>query len=402
MKRSFAIPFFLMSRQLRSGNKWTLSLTIFLIAVAFVNLIFVSALFNGIITGSNEQIVRTITGDVFLTPPDGQETFTNAATLVDKVNTKSGVAAASSEMAVPGNLRYGNVKGSWTILAVKPSDQARVTNLCDSIERGTCLTDDDADGILLGRQLAGGAGVEMDSFSLHGVEVGAKIDLLIGANVVKTFTIRGIVNSKFMDADQRAFITKTGLASFQPTLADQATMVIIRAAEGVSAEQLQETLVNADLSATAHLWEDAAGLMKSVTGSFTSINVLLSTVAVLIAAITIFIVIYIDIINKRQQIGILRAIGVSPHAIRAQYVLQSALYAVAGVLLGLGLFYAIVVPYFQAHPFVLPIGDMTMLADPADFSIRIGSIIAVAIGSGLVPAFFVTRMKLLKAIWGSK
>jgi putative ABC transport system permease protein len=402
MKRSVTIPFFLMTRSLRSGNKWTLGLTVFLIAVAFVNLIFVAALFNGIITGSNEQIIRTITGDVFLTPPDGQEVFTDASTLVQSVRAVPGVAAVSAELAVPGNLRYQNVKGSWSILAVQPSAQAQVTNLCNSIARGSCLTDDDSDGILLGRQLAGGEGVELDSFSLHGAEIGATVELLVGPNVVKTFTVRGIVDSKFMNADQRAFITKAGVASFQPTLANQATTVIVRAAEGTTAEQLRDQLAGADIAATVHLWEDAAGLMKSVTGSFMSINVLLSTVAILIAAVTIFIVIYIDISNKRQQIGILRAIGISPHVIRAQYVLQSALYAIVGVAVGLGIFYAVLVPYFHAHPFVLPIGDMVLVPDPADFSIRVGSIIAVAIASGLIPAFIVTRLKLLSAIWGSK
>jgi putative ABC transport system permease protein len=402
MRRSIAIPFFLMTRQLRSGNKWTLSLTVFLIAVAFVNLIFVAALFNGIITGSNEQIIRTITGDVFLTPPAEQETFTDAAALVRSVRATPGVAAVSAELAIPGNLRYQNVKGNWAIIAVQPSAQAQVTNLCNSIARGACLADDDSDGILLGRQLAGGSGVELDSFSLHGAEVGAAVELLVGANVVKTFIVRGIVDSKFMNADQRAFITTAGVASFQPTLANQSTTIIVRAAEGTTAEQLRDRLAGADLAAAVHLWEDAAGLMKSVTGSFMSINVLLSTVAILIAAVTIFIVIYIDISNKRQQIGILRAIGISPHVIRAQYVLQSALYAIAGVVLGFVLFTAVLVPYFHAHPFVLPIGDMILVPDPADFSIRVISIVAVAIASGLVPAFIVTRLKLLSAIWGSK
>jgi putative ABC transport system permease protein len=402
MRRSFTIPFFLMSRQIRSGNKWTLGLTVFLIAVAFVNLIFVAALFNGIITGSNQQVIDTITGDVFLTPPIGSETFSAADTLTAQIRAVPGVGEASAEMTVPGNLRYKNVKGNWAILAVTPSFHAKVTNLCVTIETGACLEDNDADGILLGRQVAGGPGVDLDSFSLHGAQVGEQVELLVGQNVVKTFTIRGIINTNFNNADQRAFITTVGLASFQPQLAKQATMILTRASSPTTPTQLQDALTNANLPVVVHLWEDAAGLMKSVTGSFTSINVLLSFVAVLIAAVTIFIVIYIDISNKRQEIGILRAIGISPHVIRAQYVLQSALYAITGVAIGIGIFYAALVPYFIAHPFRLPIGDMVLVPDPADFSIRVGSIIVVAIASGLVPAFIVTRLKLLSAIWGSK
>ncbi len=397
MNRRLGVPFFLLSRNLRSGNKWTLSLTIFMMAVAFINLIFIASLFNGIITGANRQIVDTTTSDLFLTPNTGSDTFTDVPSLLTAVRATSGVRNAAAEMVVPGNLQFQNVKGSWSIFAITPSEMAGSINLSTTVASGTYLADDDADGILLGRQVAGGDGVELNTFSLKGAKVGDQVTLTSGA-MSKVLTVRGIINSHFINADQRAFISYAALQSFMPKLASQATMILTRTATGSDVSAVQAHLVGANLNVQVHPWNDAAGLMKTVTDSFVSVNVLLSFVAVLIAAVTIFIVVYIDIVNRRQQIGILRAIGVSPFIIRSQYVLQTILYAVSGVIVGLALFYAAIVPYFQAHPFTLPIGQITLAPDAADFSARIVSIIIVAIVAGLIPVTFITRMKLLKAI----
>jgi putative ABC transport system permease protein len=140
--------------------------------------------------------------------------------------------------------------------------------------------------------------------------------------------------------------------------------------------------------------------MKSVTKSFRSINVLMSFVGLLIAAVTIFIVIYIDILNRKRQIGILRAIGIHAWIIRATYVLQSSVYALAGVIFGSAIFFAAIVPYFAAHPFSLPLCDAVLVINPLDFSVRAETVVLLAIVSGLIPTVLVTRMQILDAVIG--
>ena len=140
--------------------------------------------------------------------------------------------------------------------------------------------------------------------------------------------------------------------------------------------------------------------MQSITKSFVTINALLTVVGFIIAAVTIFIIIYVDITHRRQEIGILRALGIKSYLITSTYILQSTVYSLFGVALGTALFFGILVPYFQARPFSLPLGDVTLFISPADFASRAVAVVVVAILSGLIPAVIATRKNLLDDIMG--
>jgi putative ABC transport system permease protein len=391
------IPFFLMWKYLLRGNKWTLFLIIFLMAIAFINLIFITSLFNGIIRGTEDQIIKTYTGHFMITPKTGQDYIENVSTVIEKISTLPEVKGVAPEMRVSGTLEYNKIKGTWPILAIDPDKEKTVTNVSEKMISGDYLASDDTDKIIIGRQIAGGEGVENDAFSFKDAKVGDKVLLNLG-QLEKEFTIKGIFYTKFINTDERAFITEKAWQALNPS-DNKATDIIVKL-EKKDGQEAIEKIRALGIEGNFITWEDASGLMQSVTGSFLSINFLLTLVGTLIAAITIFIVIYIDITNKRKQIGILRAIGIKPYLIRVSYVIQISIYSVSGVLLGTAIFFGILVPYFNHFPFALPIGDATLIVNPADYIIRLETIILVAIGAGLIPAFMVTRMKILDAIWG--
>ena len=174
----------------------------------------------------------------------------------------------------------------------------------------------------------------------------------------------------------------------------------IKTKNGIVESDVINRLKAGGIDENIYTWEEAAGFMSSVTESFLSINILISFVGVLIAAVTIFIIIYVDIINKRREIGILRAIGIKPYIIFTSYIIKAAAYSVGGVLLGSAIFFGILVPYFNLHPFVLPICDAVLVLTKMDFIARAETIMWVAVLSALIPSVAVTRSKILTAIFG--
>lgn len=68
MKSDKRIPFFLITRHLARCNKWKLLLIVFLLSIAFINLVFINSLFNGVIASNNEQIINTKTGNIMIVP----------------------------------------------------------------------------------------------------------------------------------------------------------------------------------------------------------------------------------------------------------------------------------------------------------------------------------------------
>ncbi len=405
MKSEKRIPFFLMWKSILRSNKWTLSLIIFFMSIAFINMIFITSLFNGIIDGFNEQIINTSTGNILITPKEGDEVIKNSSSILEKINDTEGVVSSSAHLLVPGNLQYKNKKGTWQILAVNPDDEKKVTVVSEKMIDGKYLDQDDTDSIILGRDITGQsdetekASEKNNPFSLQGVSVGDTVSLNFGEKSIG-FKIKGIFYTKFIDTDNRAFITKKAIEKINPLLKNQSTSIIVKTNKTGNEEKIITNLELNGVTENIYSWKEASNLMESISDSFLSINIILSIVGVLIAAITIFIVIYIEISNKRKQIGILRAIGIKPYLIQITYLLQTVVYSVSGVIFGSLIFFFVVIPYFNAHPFVLPICDATLVVNYGEFIARLETLIWVAIGAGLIPAIHITRIKILDAIWG--
>lgn len=393
------IPFFLAGRQLKRGSKWTLALIILLMATAFINLVFVSALFNGIIDGSNRQTIDMQSGHIIIKPVTGQELIPDINQVLTKVRSNPAVQSASAEYELGAHIFNGQRSGSWRLLAIKPDEERQVTRIADKMISGSYLEPGDADGIIIGRQIAGGADVEMNAASLQNVEAGDKLRVVIGS-MEGEFIVRGVFATKYIETDARAFMTDAGLNKLVPGAGTQANTVLIRLNKDKNESKIIDELKQSGIQGTFYTWSDLAGIMRSVTKSFISIDVLLSFVATLIAAVTIFIVVYIDVSGKRREIGILRAIGIKPYLIRMSYVILSVVYSLAGVLVGTAILFGLLMPYFRAHPFSLPIVDAVLVVNPVDFIARVQSILLTAVGVSLIPTFMITRQKLLTAIWG--
>jgi len=398
MKNEFKIPFFLISRFMRRSNKWTLSLVIFLLAIAYINLIFVNSLFQGVISASNQQVINTSTGNIVITPAEGQEFITSAGATVGQVKQNDEVKGASAETVVPAGLRYQATDANFPVIAIDPEQESQVTNISQKMIQGSYLEAGDTDQIIIGQQVLGTQGARNVN-TFQGIQVGDKITLIV-SGLPHEFTLKGIFYSKFLEADSRTFITRQALDGLLPNLHDKASDIIVRIAKTGTEQTVITQLQDQGIAGTFNTWQAMAGQLTTVVDSFTTINALLTTVGFLIAAVTIFIIIYVDISHRRQEIGILRAIGIKGYLIRTTYVFQSLVYTVFGVAVGAAIFFAILVPYFQVHPFRLPLGDVTLAILVDDLIGRGFGVLLLGIASGLIPSIIVTRAKILDEIAG--
>jgi putative ABC transport system permease protein len=319
--------------------------------------------------------------------------------LVDRLMATRGVVGVSPQTEMLVTLRWRTTTTSRPVVAVDPVLEDTVTHVSQKMMEGRFLLPDDADGIVLGVSLAGGPDVATSPGALKGAHAGDEVTLEVNG-VERRLIVRGVFRTKLIIADERALITRHALERLSPSTRDTATRVIVRAEKTGLEEPIIAALKKEGVPGTFSTWEDNAGIMRSVTKSFRSINVLMSFVGLLIAAVTVFIVIYIDVVDRRRQIGILRAIGIKAWIIRLTYVFQSGVYALAGMAVGSAIFLGGLVPYFRAHPFSLPICDAVLLVSAGDYAARAATIVVVALLSGLIPAVQVTRMKVLDAMGG--
>ncbi len=389
--REFLLGWRLMRQYIVRGRKWTLALTTLLVAVAFINLAFASSLLTGITHAIEYQVKSLMVGEIYLDAKEPGKFIANADEKVAAIKRIDGVRMADKVLSFDTLLVYGDAYTRAAVNVVDPKTFGETLDIEKHIESGAFLKNDDE--IVLGSRL-------LVRTALDGAKVGDTISMKINGKDIKV-KVGGISNTKYIYADDAAYVS---CALWQKISGEAnstaATMIIVRAANGKDNE-IKKALENLKYpDVRIHDWRDAASYMDTISGSFISLDAIMLLVGIIIAAVTIFIVIYVDIINKRRQIGIQRAIGVKPRVIVFSYVLLSLFYAVCGVAAGLAIFFGGLVPFFLAHPFRLPIADVTLYVSPPQLVFRAEIVLVVAIISGAIPAVMASRMKMLDAILG--
>ena len=119
-------------------------------------------------------------------------------------------------------------------------------------------------------------------------------------------------------------------------------------------------------------------MIRDFLKSFSMLTVLSEVVSLIVAAFMIFIIIYINTLNKKKQIGILKAVGITPQSIMFSYMLISLFYVAFGVLVGL-LLLAVIFVYLNANPLVFY--ETMTLAPAVDYGMIMQSIISLIIVS---------------------
>ncbi len=209
------VAFFLASRLITRGNKGTLLLTIMIIAMVFVNLIFLPSIIAGIVVLFNQQTYR-----LQLREPGHRATGEPARS--SPMSPSSSRRSTGFPGLSPGTPRYTGAativsKGKSTtplLIAINPDDEKQVLKIHTKIISGDYLNDGDTGQIMIGTTLAGNKDQKVDSTpTLGGVDVGKTVEVTFRNGVTRQYRIKGIIDSGQFSVDSSAFITRKELES---------------------------------------------------------------------------------------------------------------------------------------------------------------------------------------------
>jgi putative ABC transport system permease protein len=407
------LAFFLAFKSLWKGNRWAALLIISVMALSFAQLILTPSIISGVTHALNAQQINTLYGNVIVDPRTGDYFIEDATQLQALLAQQPGVTAATTHLTTSALIEYDwqsqpdparkGDEGHWQVIGVAPENESRVTTISASLISGSYLDPEDRDQIVLGVEIAGGAQASSASFlTLGGVRVGEAVRLTYLDGSQREYTVKGIFKARDGQADRQAFVTYQELGrALGPQYADRATQILIKSAPLVKEGELAASLRALGIAGEVRTWQAYGGGIGGVVASFNVITSLISAIGLVVAAIVMFIVIYISVINKKRQIGILRAIGVNRLAIYISYLCQALFYAVLGIVLGGLLFGQVIQPYFAAHPLDLSVGRVSLAIDPATIRNSVIGIMVAAVFAGIIPVINITRHSIIKAIWGN-
>ncbi len=159
--------------------------------------------------------------------------------------------------------------------------------------------------------------------------------------------------------------------------------------------------MNIGIKEPVFTWIDKSdALLKQAMQSISMIDIVSKIVNLIVGASLILIIIYINVLNRKKEIGILKAVGISPKSIVLSYAFISIFYVSAGIIAGL-LIYFILMLYFTLNPVtfyesmtIIPKIQVKLIFESI-FTMMIMSVIA-----GIFPAWRVSKESILKSIWG--
>lgn len=397
--RTWGVGIFLTIRSLTRGNIGTSVMTVLLMSLIFINLIFLTSIINGLTHTAHRQIIETLTGHILVEPSPGDIFVEDAEDVRHDILLVPDVVAVSSRVNFSAELEFAGEQGSFRGVAIDPDTEAHATAVKDNIIAGRYLRADDEDAIIIGNQVAGGEDVELQAYSLKGAQVGDVVTTRFSDGRERDYEVVGIFDSNFVQSDNRFFINEEAYIKEFPNHARQASEFAVRIREDADLDATAERIAQVS-DVSVRTWEETAGIVESFTSSFDIVNFIVSIVAVIVAGVTIFIVMYVDVVNRRRQIGILRAIGISEMSIAISYLLRAMLYAALGVLIGMALFQFVVIPLFVRNPVQLPVGFVSLVIQQDIMYVRAAALLLVSFLGAFVPIRRALRMHIIDAIWG--
>lgn len=408
------VGFYLAVRQLRRASLWTTSLIVFVMLLTFLNLVVVTGVLVGLIEGINESYRTQYTGDVILSALSTKEYIEDTPSVVAFVKTLPQVALLTERYQTGGTIEANYLSRtsdrekpnatSAQVIGVNPVAEDAFTGLGSRIIEGQYLANDDYDQILVGNYLlAQYAFGELPGLTpLKNVSPGTKVRLTVNG-ATREVIVKGFVKTKIDALAMSIFIPAAELRTLMGRDDQNVAQIAIRLTPGSDPVAFKQLLLDSGIGNKAKVQTFADSIpngVEDIKKTFAMLGDGFSSIGLVVAAITIFIVIFINAITRRKFIGILKGIGISGEAIEISYVFQSLFYAVIGSALGLLVLYGILVPTLAAHPIDFPFSDGILVAPIDGTAVRVLLLVFTTVIAGYLPSRMIVRRNTLDSILG--
>ncbi|MGB9929529.1 MAG: ABC transporter permease [Methanosarcina sp.] len=394
------VSFFLARRSLARGNRGITIFTIFVLALIFIQLVLFSSMLSGVTLKFNELMVDFQTGNIVIEPAEEENYIEDVSALQKKIESLPEIVGTSARLKVTGNLGYKEKQVGGTVYGIDPAEESFVTGLEDAIISGEFLSRPDRDEIVLGREVSGGFGALMESRSLNGVEVGDTVELTIRGKT-REFRVKGIYTTRYFMADASAYISRADMEEMLDVENKNfAQEIAVRTTGDIDEYEIRKNILSLGVKENIRTWHEFAGILRLIENTLGLIRDIMNAIGLLIAFVIIFVVIYVNIVNKKRQIGVQKAIGIDQNVIVASFMLQAMLYAGIGVVLGYMFMRFGLAPYTVAHPVDIPLGSMSLKMDDLEAINRAFLLFIASIIGSVIPAYKLAQKDLLELIWG--
>ncbi|MCC7575649.1 MAG: FtsX-like permease family protein [Methanomethylovorans sp.] len=386
---------------IKRGNKKTLMFIVFVLSLIFMNLVFLPSMIGGLLGMFTGFMQDYPYGDIVIEPTGDNTYINNADNVLKKVRAVEGVRAATKRLDVGASISHKQKVVGVTITGILPIEEYDISRYPYIISEGDFLSDLSRDEIIIGAMIAGtGFGSEIYD-NLGEVRPGAFVDVTYSNGVKRTYKVKGIMEGTFEVVDLNALIHYKEIEDVYGLEGKEATSVVVRVTDQGTEAKIRDKIREVGVNEQIFTWADKSeSLIRQAMQSMGAIDIMSKIVSLIVGAALVLIIIYINVLNRKKEIGILKAVGITPRSIVLSYAFLSTFYVSLGIFAGL-ILYLTLMFYFQANPVVFyETIEISPVIDPVLLIQSIVTMLTLSVIAGILPAWSVSRESILKAIWG--
>jgi len=385
---------------IKRGNKKTVFFIAFVLGLIFTNLVFLPSMMGGM-TGMFIGFMQYPYGDIVVEPSTDNIYIDSADSVLQKVRSISEVKAATKRLEAGVSIQHKHKIVGSSVLGILPSEEYFISNYPNIIKEGEFLGDLSRDEIIIGAMLVEGYFGSEIYDNLGEVKVGSFVNVTYSNGVVRTYKVKGIMMGTFELVDLNALVHYNEVEDVFGLDESKATSVVVRVKKTEDPAIVKQKIISVGVKEPVFTSvEKSDAILRQAMQSLGAVDYISRFVSLIVGAALILIIVYINVLNRKKEIGILKAVGITPQSIVLSYAILSLFYVSLGILVGLVLFF-LLIWYFQTNPFTMY--ETIEIIPKVDYVFVIQNIFAMLVMSviaGILPAWRVSKESILKAIWG--
>lgn len=369
----------------------------------------------GVFSGMMEDMLTTSTGQYYghlvINRPGYQDdrdlyaAFAPPEQLLATLSSNSRILEFSPRLRGFGLLSHGMNTRPAELLGVQPKKERQVTGLQDSLIQGEYLQPGDADGVVLGVELATRLGLSTGDELVFFTQAA---DGSIGNDIL---VVRGIFSTGDKSRDNALALVP--LPWLQRVLAlpgsiHELSLRIERPMEAAALAQSLQVQIPPDLEILD--WGALLPEMREAIASFDISRMIVVIILYFATALGILNTFFMSVMERTREFGVLMAIGMRPWRVRTLVLLETLIMGVISLVLGVGLGLALTLymaqvgidlsgnltPVTYAGGTILP--RLHAVFDFQNFLVPALALLLISLLAGFLPANRAARMKPVQAL----
>jgi ABC-type lipoprotein release transport system permease subunit len=205
-----------------------------------------------------------------------------------------------------------------------------------------------------------------------------------------TMIVRGVAGGSF--GSMESIFVDRGFLAYEAGTPGAASIVVVHTDDHFAAQDVAAAIAPDLPDAHVMAWMIDSAYLRNALSATDAVGALSGAMVVAAVTIPVLALLYINVLHRRREVGVLSALGFGQAEIFAAFLVQALLVGLLGVALGCGLGYGIV-RYFQANPIFEWEGFVIRPVLSAECFLRPSLIVlAATLLAGVYPAWSASRV----------